>query len=338
LGKLPKIYSSQDCAEILEEVEAQSADYHTLWNARPAGQSLVDGMVWVRQRVDPSKPYFFSQLANGIKFAGDARDFPAILHAAYPTCNSALISSLIREIGDRREDVLDVGTNIGVVAASVARHLAGASMVHAFEPSPETHKIAAATLALNKLNNFTLTQAAIGNQDGEISFQATPGNSAIASTRRHEFPLLNEWQEIAVPCCRIDSIIQQRIIRSVCLIKIDVEGHEMDVLQGSLSTIRKFRPTVVYEFTPVAAPHHGWSQDDSISLLRTVLDFDFEAQIEPSIESTAEAVLTVPFPLPATITDQVNVFARPRVKRRPSVGVLTFVRNLCRRGRHERYE
>jgi FkbM family methyltransferase len=272
---------------------------------------------WIRERVDPSKPYFFSQLDNGIRFAGDARDFPAILHAIYPACNSALINSLIQEIGDRREDVIDVGTNIGVVAASVARHLAGASLVHAFEPSPETHKIAAATLALNNLNNFTLTQSAISNQDGSISFQATPGNSAIASKRRHKFSLLNEWQEITVPCHRIDSLTDDRNLTGVSVIKIDVEGHELDVIRGSISTIKRFRPTIVYEFTPVAAHDHGWTQDDSVSLLQTALEFDFEAKIEPLIENSGEKVRTVSFPLPANITDQVNVFARPKVRLRP---------------------
>jgi hypothetical protein len=142
-------------------------------------------------------------------------------------------------------------------------------------------------------------------------FQATPGNSAIASASRHDFPFLNEWVQIVVPMHRIDTFVAERNCDNLLLIKIDVEGHELKVLQGATSTIQKFKPTVVYEYTPVAAPNHGWTGNDSVSLLQSAIPFSLEALIEPPLGGMGVGRQVVGFPLPEGVHDQVNVFARP---------------------------
>jgi FkbM family methyltransferase len=308
--KQPLTISYADCARILDEVQSKSDNYQRLWQNRPAGQSLAETMAEVRRNVDPDRPFFFGKLPSGINFAGDARDFPAVLHAICPDCNATLINGLIEEIRGREGEVFDIGTNIGVVAATLARQMGSRGHVHAFEPSPETIKVAAATLALNGLDNFTLTEAAVSDRDGEMTFQATPGNSAIASASRHDFPFLNEWVQIVVPMRRVDTLVSERDCDNLVLIKIDVEGHELKVLRGATSTIQKFKPTVVYEYTPVAATSHGWTGKDSVSLLQSAIPFSFEALIEQPLGGMVGGQ-TVPFPLPEGVHDQVNVFARP---------------------------
>jgi FkbM family methyltransferase len=258
-----------------------------------------------RAAVPPSRPYFTGTLAGGLRFMGDARDFPSALHAVDPACNTILMDALKRELSRRPGNYVDVGTNIGVVAASMAAHLAPAGQVFAFEPSPETVRLAASTIALNDADNVTLFNAAVSDSDGSLVFNATPGNSAIASPRRHSFGLLNVWQEVTVPAVRLDTLHADGELDGVSLLKIDVEGHELSVLRGALEFIAAARPTVVFEYTPVAAPDHGWTQEDAIDLLGRAGDFEFEALAESDGS-------VLPFPLPAGYLGQVNVFARPR--------------------------
>jgi FkbM family methyltransferase len=235
---------------------------------------------------------------------GDARDFPSALHAMNPASNSILIGALQRELTRRPGNVIDVGTNIGVVAASMAAHLAPTGRVIAFEPSPDTLRLAASTIALNDADNVALVNAAVSDTDGEMVFHATPGNSAIASARRHKWELLNEWQEITVPAVRLDTLHAAGELEGVSVLKIDVEGHEMSALGGALEFIAAARPTVVYEYRPVAAADQGWTQEDSIALLGRAGDFRFEALGENDGQ-------VHPFPLPEGYTGQVNGFARP---------------------------
>lgn len=288
-----------------------SRDYTHLWRELAVGASLIDAMSEIRRRVDPERPYFFGEMANGIRFAGDARDFPSVLHARYPQCNAHLIGGLVHTLGDGGGDVLDIGTNIGVVAASLARHVGAGGHVHAFEPSPDTARMAAATVALNGLRNVTLTEAAVGDTDGEIAFHATPGNSAIASAVRHGFSLLNEWREISVPCLTIDAIAEARAIDRLRLVKIDVEGHELNVLRGGLRTFRHLKPSIVFEYTPVAASTQGRTQQEPLSLLNTAGPFAFRALVEPPFDAERSPGLWLSFPLADAARAQVNVFASP---------------------------
>jgi FkbM family methyltransferase len=308
------------CEQVLAETQRQVGDFTAMWTALKEaefqrsgpGPNLL-GRVnhlfvedFSRRRVDvpPRRPYFIGTLSDGTRYMGDARDWPSALHAVDPGCNSILIDALKRELARRPGNYVDVGTNIGVVASSVASDLAPKRRVMAFEPSPETLRLAASTIALNGASNVTLYNAAVSDVDGSLTFNATPGNSAIASPRRHNFGLLNEWQEVTVPAVRLDTLHAAGELEGAAVLKIDVEGHEMSVLGGALSFIAETRPTVVYEYTPVAAADHGWTQEDSIALLSRTGNFEFEA-----ISDSDGRVL--PFPLPASCNDQVNVFARP---------------------------
>lgn len=133
-----KTINLTECKSILERIRAKTADYSWIWEMCAGHPSPTEIYAKARQEVDPERPYFFGELSSGIRFAGDARDFSSALHAIYPTCNSTLITGLIEELGGRSGDVIDAGANIGVVSASLARHLGGRGHVHAFEPSPST--------------------------------------------------------------------------------------------------------------------------------------------------------------------------------------------------------
>ncbi|SEU00001.1 FkbM family methyltransferase, partial [Geodermatophilus poikilotrophus] len=309
-----------DCREVLATMQEQVGDFSDMWTALTEAEfqrsgrctdllSRVDGQFiqdFDRRRADvpPSRPYFTGTVAGGVRYMGDARDWPSALHAVDPGCNRILIDALQRELSRRPGGFVDVGTNIGVVTASIAAHLAPTGQVYAFEPSPDTLRLAASTIALNGADNVTLFNAAVSDTDGSLVFHATPGNSAIASARRHSFGLLNEWQQVTVPAVRLDTLHAAGQLDGVSLLKIDVEGHEPSVLSGALEFIAAARPTVVYEFTPVAAADHGWTQEDSITLLSRACDFEFSALAESDGR-------WLPFPLPAGHVGQVNVFARP---------------------------
>lgn len=293
---------------MLDYIITRSSNYSWIWSACQNSPTPVQTYAELRAAVDNEQPYFFGQLSNGIRFAGDARDFPAALHAINPKSNSTLIDEILRKISDKEGDVIDVGANIGVVCASIARHMGEKGHVYAFEPSPETFCVAAATIALNEVNNVTLIQAAVSNQVGSTKFFATPGNSAISSLRLHEFSFLNSWQTIEASVCTLDSFFEEKEFNPI-VIKIDVEGSELAVIQGSTNLISKHLPLIIYEYTPVAANSHGWTEEDSILSLEKNGSFCFSALIEESDGQYTS------FPLPENLQSQVNVFATPASKK-----------------------
>jgi FkbM family methyltransferase len=141
--------------------------------------------------------------------------------------------------------VIEVGANMGVHTVPLATELArlGRSMF-VFEPQPVIFQQLCANLAINGLMNVTALPYACGSEHGTVSFTApdycSPGNfggtsmSASAAT-----PSVR-----TAPCHTLDSLIQDA---PVSLIKIDVEGYELQVLQGASNILAHSHPVLYVE-------------------------------------------------------------------------------------------
>lgn len=131
--------------------------------------------------------------------------------------------------------VYDVGANIGyhtTAFASVAKH------VYAFEPHPRNY----AMLKINtaSLTNVTAMNCAVSQTQGHVYVTdfdpEQSGNFGAVCVTAEE-------TAISVPCMTLD----QAGLDPPDLIKIDVEGHELDVLQGCQEIIAQRCPVIYYE-------------------------------------------------------------------------------------------
>jgi len=145
----------------------------------------------------------------------------------------------------RNMDALDVGANRGLYTrafASIARR------VVAFEPNPAVAQILRSKV--RKLSNVTVVEAAASDRIGEATFHvdARPGAGAVASslTELKGLAAANMSRPIRVPVTTVDEQVRLADLRPG-LIKIDVEGHEPDVVRGATQTIAAFRPALIFE-------------------------------------------------------------------------------------------
>lgn len=141
--------------------------------------------------------------------------------------------------------VIEAGSNMGVHTIPLARELArqNRSML-AFEPQQVIFQQLCANLAINGLMNVTALPYACGARPGVVSFQAPdylrPGN--FGGTAMSSSPAAISTQ--TVPCCPLDSFVHGA---PVALIKIDVEGHELRVLEGARGILTRFHPILYVE-------------------------------------------------------------------------------------------
>jgi hypothetical protein len=77
-------------------------------------------------------------------------------------------------------------------------------------------------------------------------------------------------EEIRVTMTRLDDIVSKDL--PIHFIKIDVEGAELQVMRGAMSTIRKYKPTIVFEHGLGAADCYGTTPEDIYDLLATQCD------------------------------------------------------------------
>jgi len=140
--------------------------------------------------------------------------------------------------------VVEVGANMGIFTVPLAKFLAGQGRrMLAFEPQPVIHQQLSANLALNGLMNVTALPYACGAETGSVTFPAPdylrPGNFGGISMGVQALPA-----GVHVPCVRLDDMTEGQ---QVGLIKIDVEGFELNVLKGATAVIQRCRPIIYLE-------------------------------------------------------------------------------------------
>ena len=137
---------------------------------------------------------------------------------------------------DRFKNVLDIGAAVGMYSSFWASRCARIHSYEAVEPVYKQLK----KLEL-KFDNITTHNIAMSDQVGQTSFFVDDKRLSNSSFRD-----LVGGQEITVNTTTIDNENHQ----NVGFIKIDVEGHELDVLIGGYETIKRDRPVCMVEVYP----------------------------------------------------------------------------------------
>jgi FkbM family methyltransferase len=163
----------------------------------------------------------------------------------------------IRDWIDVDSIVWDVGANLGLFAFPAALK-ARKGRVYGFEPDVElaANLLRSRRLLRNKSLNVSFLCLAVSNSDATATFQISKYSRAMnkleGAGRWHDSQVVTD-QLLSVATMRIDTLSKSLIPPTV--IKIDVEGAEMLVLEGGEATVSKYRPTILIE-----GPRELWVQ------------------------------------------------------------------------------
>jgi FkbM family methyltransferase len=167
---------------------------------------------------------------------------------------SKLVSKITKELDNQNDQgwFFDVGANIGLYCWEV-RKVCPLRKILAFEPDPENIKLLEKTLSEPDLQNIEVCKCALSNRLAEVSFFQDTLTSATGSVAGKDKPWIEQYlngsaYEIRVKTETLDSVIRQD--RSPSLIKIDVEGHEVEVLEGGKNILSEAKPLMIIESFP----------------------------------------------------------------------------------------
>jgi FkbM family methyltransferase len=163
---------------------------------------------------------------------------PGFLKAAmtWPvfSVTSFLMLSRLSKLGVRPRTVIDIGANVGQFAVAAAMRFPEA-VVHCYEPLPECFDALKNTAA--KFLSLQPHQLALGESVGDLRFNVnsyTLSSSALPLADAHKaaFPFAREVRTITVPSSTLDSIYADGALTTPILLKLDVQGYEVNVLRG----------------------------------------------------------------------------------------------------------
>ena len=184
---------------------------------------------------------------KGYKIPRISTDYPLELAWAlsgFEPKTRAALNKYLRE----GKVAFDVGANRGWLTIPMSIRVGQEGRVFAFEPVPETVELLEKTIRINNINNIIVKEVAISNQVGKTSFvYGRTGDLTAALKEIGYHGNSSQIQEVVVDTDTLDHFAETNLIKKIDLIKIDVEGGEMLVLDGMKNILKFHKPIVIVE-------------------------------------------------------------------------------------------
>jgi FkbM family methyltransferase len=218
---------------------------------------LEKGKQWWRKLIPPL--YFYqrgtAKPANrdGINYTLDLSSL--IDHSIFfYTLNEPSWNNLLKIV---KHDfvVWDVGANIGFLTLNLARACQN-GFIHAFEPDSQSFSSLKKNVNQNNFTNISLNQIALGVEPQRATLHKlyvnNPGaNRILFQSKRNDIAT----ESVEVTTC--DLVMDKLDMHRLDILKIDVEGFELFVLQGANKLIQKFKPILFVELAELNLNEHG---------------------------------------------------------------------------------
>lgn len=201
----------------------------------------VDDPVYVRKNMSVGDVSFEMLLDVSGKLEGDL-----IYYGHY----ESHLQQLFSEFENNGGVIMDIGANIGFHSLYLAHSFPQAE-VFAFEASPRVFKDLNLNLSLNKCDNLNIFNLPLGAQSGEMVFYEPSGkgieNRGLGSFNPENVP--ENFTEVILQVNTVDAVIAERLKEGskVSMMKIDVQGHECEVLDGAVCCLSEHRPVIFME-------------------------------------------------------------------------------------------
>jgi FkbM family methyltransferase len=224
------------------EIASQSTSTNPGWREWGALrlQSIPGAHRLIKRWVHDHDRFIFSGLGAGMRFNAGQSNPAYVLGTNELPVQRALAAKL-----SQGNSFCDIGANVGFFTIIAARLVGSSGRVYAFEPVPENIEILKKNIFLNSFSNVHVIEAAASDHSGtgELLLSHYSGGSALATGDSP--PDLAGSQ--TVDLVSLDELVRNGTLAIPDVVKIDVEGAELEVLRGMKNTLVKHKPVLIYE-------------------------------------------------------------------------------------------
>ncbi|MDP9002729.1 MAG: FkbM family methyltransferase [Myxococcota bacterium] len=184
-------------------------------------------------------------LDNGMSFIAEPMSGNST-GAIYTRIYESIYTEFVRKWVVPGGVLCDVGAHVGLFTLLIAPLFRSG---FCFEPAPDTFRLLKRNLALNGLTAFEPRQEAVSSEGGARTLAAEGAYSGGARLTQSGESVSATVRTLAVKAVRLDDVVPHD--RELTFLKVDVEGHEPDVLAGAQGTLRRSpRGLVMFEQNP----------------------------------------------------------------------------------------
>ena len=206
---------------------------------------------------------------EGINMKLDISD--AVEHFTYYSFDEPALQALYKFVTPGMT-IIDIGANIGATTLNMAKRVGVSGKVFSFEPSPYNYQKALENIRLNNFLNIKLINQGLGNKKATACLYNVNLNNRGMQRLLDNDSDINAYDKTEVTIDTLDRSMQLFEIPSPSLIKIDVEGYELKVLQGGLETLKKNKPALFIELDDNNLKEQG---SDAKELVEFLLELQY---------------------------------------------------------------
>lgn len=182
---------------------------------------------------------------DGLKFMAPIGDFTAT-HLGHLRDYETYVRIPLLTDAARSVNAIDVGANIGLLALPMAKVISG--HLYAFDMSERNARLLMLNAERNDLKNVTVFPLAVGDQIGSQLTRLSSHTTLNTMLRKSPMEDILSNDVRIIPTVTLDSFFAGG--PDIDLLKIDVDGWDLQVLRGSVRTISRNRPVIYTEYSP----------------------------------------------------------------------------------------
>ena len=175
-------------------------------------------------------------------------------------------ATIFFEKAAKARTVLDIGANFGYYTYLAAAAEPEGKVV-AFEPIKYLAEKIKENAGQNGFDQVVVLNKAVSNKKGEFPFYINTKSPTMSTLTLEEGQDNSIYEKVTVDLIRIDDFVEENKITGVDLIKIDVEEHEPEALEGMKKLLERDKPDVICEILPVDSQDKAEKRDRLVSIL-----------------------------------------------------------------------
>lgn len=261
---------------------------------------------------DHQEPQSFETDFFGRTYSGNMTNFidwTVFYYGAFNIQELGLLAELADAIRAQGKAVnfFDVGANIGHHSLFMSSH---ADRIFAFEPFSVVRNEMERKLARAGVDNVTIFPVALGDKNESGTFWPPTGANQGTGTLGNNLPDNASAETISVQVKRGDDFFAENHLPPITLLKMDVEGYEVQALEGLRQTIWRDRPPIFIELQhdhgPGSGPQKGVRVRDLLypnHLVFKVGNSRGKFTLEPFKSGNTKEALVLPAELAGIIRD-----------------------------------